>query len=32
VIDALEAHGMTALSESGKVDLATSRKIIDMAW
>lgn len=32
VINALEAHGMTALSESGKVDLATSRKILDMAW
>jgi NADP-dependent alcohol dehydrogenase len=32
VIEALEAHGMTALSESGKVDLATSRKILDMAW
>ncbi len=32
VINALEAHGMTALSESGQVDLATSRKILDMAW
>jgi NADP-dependent alcohol dehydrogenase len=32
VVDALEAHGMTALSESGKVDLATSRKILNMAW
>ena len=32
VINALEAHGMTALSESGKVDLAVSRQILDMAW
>lgn len=32
VINALEAHGMTALSESGKVDLAMSRQILDMAW
>lgn len=32
VINALEAHGMTALSESGKVDLTVSRQILDMAW
>ncbi|GAA0791099.1 MULTISPECIES: iron-containing alcohol dehydrogenase [Pseudomonadati] len=32
VINALEAHGMTALSETGKVDLAMSRKILEMAW
>jgi NADP-dependent alcohol dehydrogenase len=32
VIDALATHGMTALSETGKVDLATSRQILEMAW
>lgn len=32
VIDALEAHGMTALSESGDLDLNISREILEMAW
>ena len=32
IISALEAHGMTALSETGKVDLAMSRKILEMSY
>lgn len=32
VVNALEAHGMTALSETGKVDLAMSRKILEMSY
>lgn len=32
VIDALKAHGMTALSESGDLDLDISREILQMAW
>ncbi|MDP5147774.1 iron-containing alcohol dehydrogenase [Shewanella sp. ULN5] len=32
VVNALDAHGMTALSETGKVDLAMSRKILEMSY
>lgn len=32
IINALEAHGMTALSESGDLDLDISREILEMAW
>lgn len=32
IVNALEAHGMTALSESGKIDLSVSRKILEMAY
>ncbi|MFV7784758.1 iron-containing alcohol dehydrogenase [Shewanella marisflavi] len=32
IIAALEAHGMTALSESGDLSLDISREILEMAW
>lgn len=32
IVNALETHGMTALSESGDLGLDVSREILEMAW
>jgi NADP-dependent alcohol dehydrogenase len=32
VVAALEAHGMTALSETGDLGLDSSREILELAW